>query len=63
MTGNICVGGVDLNPVSVACVAGLFGFSYSTVVMVLAVLAVCFFGWEYVEAILVLLPIPDPASF
>jgi hypothetical protein len=57
------VGGVDLNPVSVACVAGLFGFSYSTVVMVLAVLAVCFFGWEYVEAILVLLPIPDPASF
>lgn len=28
--------------------------------MAVGAVAACYFGWEYIEAILVLLPIPDP---
>jgi len=60
--GNICTGGLDQMPVSTKCEAGFLGYSWSTIFMVVGVVALIYFGWEYVEAILVLLPIPDPSS-
>jgi len=59
--GNICVGGTDLNPISTKCEAGFLGYAWSTIFMVVGAVAACYFGWDYIEAILVLLPIPDPA--
>ena len=61
--GNKCYGGVDLDPTQHACsgialigsVAGGRNF-----VLGLVIIAVLYYGWPIVEAILLMLPIPDP---
>lgn len=34
--------------------------SWSTIIMIAIIGAICYYGWSFIEAILILLPIPDP---
>jgi hypothetical protein len=59
----MCVGGVDLNPVVYSCsysgmIFGLFSMKSFLYVLILA--GALYFGWPYIEALLITLPIPDP---
>lgn len=57
------MGGVDLNPTIYSCTySGAFMrfLSLKKFVFVLIAAAILYFGWAYVEAILLILPIPDP---
>ena len=58
--GNRCYGGLDLNPTSYSCsgVSGLF--SLKNVMTLLVVGLIIYFGWPAIEAIVLILPIPDP---
>jgi len=47
-------------PVSKSCGSGVFGYEYKTILIVASIIALCYFGWEYIEAIIIILPIPDP---
>lgn len=61
--GNKCVDGVDLNPTVYACSYSgwlMNIFSIKAVLYLMVVAAALYFGWNYVEAILIALPIPDP---
>lgn len=63
--GNICSGGLDLAPYRYECnYRGYFGslFSFKGLIMTAILAAVLYFGWPIIEAVLILLPIPDPAS-
>lgn len=58
--GNKCMGGLDLNPYVYSCsaIGGLFTFRN---ILILAIIAMAlYFGWPVIEAILIMLPIPDP---
>jgi len=63
--GNMCEGGIDLNPYRYQCSTGGYLASFFTFrgFFMLAVLgALCYYGWPIIEAILLLLPIPDPSD-
>ena len=61
--GNMCYGGVKLDPVKKACtkvawltsVINLKNFALSVIIG-----ACLYYGWPIIEAILIVLPIPDP---
>lgn len=61
--GNQCTGGVDLSPYRYQC--STFGsvtriFSLRNLFLAALVGALLFYGWPIIEAVLLLLPIPDP---
>ena len=61
--GNVCEGGIDLQPYRYACsttgyIASFFTFRSLFMMGVLG--ALCYYGWPVIEAVLLLLPIPDP---
>jgi len=33
---------------------------WNTVVILIVLIGACYYGWAFVEAVLILLPIPDP---
>jgi hypothetical protein len=57
------MGGLQLDPVRYACSSGLVSsiLSFRGIVMCSVLAAVLYFGWPIIEAILIVLPIPDPA--
>ena len=60
--GNICHGGVQLSPQVYYCSAGFVSslFSWTGIFMMAVCGAVLYYGWPVIEAILIMLPIPDP---
>lgn len=61
--GNICEGGIDLSPYRYQCTSmGYFKsfFSFRSLFMIAVIGAICYYGWPVIEAVLLLLPIPDP---
>jgi len=63
--GDICEGGIDLNPYRYQCSTGGYIASFFTFrgFFMLAVLgALCYYGWPIIEAVILLLPIPDPSD-
>ena len=63
--GNICRGGIDLSPYRYPCSSyGFFGslFSFRGLITIAVVGAILYYGWPIIEAVLLLLPIPDPAD-
>jgi hypothetical protein len=58
--GNKCSGGVDLNPSVHSCSAMGGFFSFRNILILVLIIAGLYFGWPIVEAILIMLPIPDP---
>ena len=61
--GDLCTGGVDLNPRVMTCGYGglIFGIvSMRNLILALVICAVIYYGWPFFEAIIVKLPIPDP---
>ena len=63
--GDICVGGVDLSPYRYQCSTGGWiasFFSFRSIFMIAVLGALCYYGWPVIEAVLLMLPIPDPAD-
>jgi hypothetical protein len=60
--GDICTGGVQLQPTIYYCRGGFVRhlFSWTGVFMMIVCGAVLYYGWPVIEAIVILLPIPDP---
>ena len=58
--GNRCVGGLDLNPISYSCSAVGGFFTFKTLLTLAVVGLALYFGWPIIEAVLIILPIPDP---
>lgn len=57
--GNKCFGGLDLNPTVYSCSA--MGFiSIHTIGYLIIFVAIIYFGWPLIEAVIIALPIPDP---
>jgi len=57
--GNMCTGGLDLNPYVYSCSpSGIF--SFRTLLFLIIIVAVLYFGWPLIEGLLIALPIPDP---
>ena len=62
---NICEGGLDLNPYRYQCSTGGYVASFFTFrgfFMLVVLAALCYYGWPIIEAVLLLLPIPDPSD-
>lgn len=62
---NICEGGIDLNPYRYQCSTGGYIASFFTFrgfFMLVVLGALCYYGWPIIEAVLLLLPIPDPTD-
>ncbi len=59
MPGNKCIGGLDLNPIVYSCSAVSF-LSLHTLGYLIIIVAILYFGWPLIEAIVIALPIPDP---
>ena len=63
--GNICSGGIDLSPARYQCTAkGWLAswFTFRGMFMLALIGALCYYGWPVIEAVLLLLPIPDPTE-
>ena len=63
--GNICTGGIDLAPYRYQCSSSgrfLQLFSFRNILIIAAISAICYYGWPMIEAILLMLPIPDPSD-
>lgn len=60
--GNICEGGLDLSPYRYECNSSWLGsiFTFRGIITVAIVGAILYYGWPLIEAVLLLLPIPDP---
>jgi len=57
------VGGLDLNPTVISCGYNkiLFGFiSMKTILVIVGVVLIIYYGWSMIEKALLYLPIPDP---
>ena len=54
------MGGMDLNPFVYSCsgLGGLFTFRNGLILAI--ILIMLYFGWPIIEAILIMLPLPDP---
>lgn len=37
-------------------------FSFRNILIIAAISAICYYGWPMIEAVLLLLPIPDPSD-
>ena len=62
---NICEGGIDLNPTRYQCSTGGYiasFFTFRSFFMIVVLGALCYYGWPIIEAVLLLLPIPDPSD-
>ena len=63
--GDICEGGIDLAPYRYQCsTSGYIAswFTFRGIFMLGVMGALCYYGWPIIEAILLLLPVPDPAD-
>jgi hypothetical protein len=64
--GDMCTGGVDLEPVKHACngMTAVFGTGgpFKSLVTLALIGAILYYGWPIIEQILLMLPIPDPAN-
>jgi len=61
--GNMCYGGVQKDPIKKACTKfGLIAtyLQSKSIIVVLVLGAALYFGWPIIEAIILVLPIPDP---
>jgi hypothetical protein len=61
--GNKCYGGVQLDPVKKPCNGLAFLKSLGNLkglIIIALIAAVIYYGWPVIEAILLMLPIPDP---
>jgi hypothetical protein len=61
--GNQCYGGTELEPYRRACTSfGWLGslISFKTIATIALVCACFYYGWPIIEAIILVLPIPDP---
>ena len=58
--GNRCVGGLDMNPTVKYCSTFRGLFNFRTILILAIVGVILYFGWPILEAILIILPIPDP---
>lgn len=61
--GNMCYGGVQLDPKKKACTSLVWFTSLigsKTLIFALLVGAALYYGWPIIEAIILVLPIPDP---
>merc|ERR1712070_1084278 len=61
--GNKCYGGLKLEPVKRACSHFVWFttlLSFKTIVTTAVVLAVLYYGWPIIEALILVLPVPDP---
>lgn len=60
--GNICTNGVQLEPEVKYCRYAITKtlFSWTGLFMTCICIGVLYYGWPVIEAILILLPIPDP---
>ena len=56
--GNKCIGGLDLSPTSYSCRTGFVSFKGVLYFVILAL--ALYFGWPLIEALILVLPIPDP---
>lgn len=59
--GNICTSGLQLAPAVYKC-TGFSVFSLRGAFLLCALAGLLFYGWPFVEAFLILLPLPDPKS-
>jgi hypothetical protein len=58
--GNRCYGGLDLNPETYSC-SLVGGFFTLRTFLYLAIIGLaCYYGWPVIEALIIVLPIPDP---
>lgn len=63
--GNKCEGGIDLAPYRYQCSGSGYiasFFSFRSLFMLAVIGALCYYGWPIIEAVLLLLPIPEPAE-
>jgi hypothetical protein len=63
--GNMCYGGLNLEPSKRACSSFIWLSSIfkSKAIIIVAVLAVAlYYGWPIIEAVILVLPIPDPKN-
>jgi len=62
--GNRCVGGVDLNPAVYSCSYSGLLLSHTlkarNLFFLAILIALCYYGYPYLEGIIILLPLPDP---
>lgn len=60
--GNICTGGIQLQPTLIQCSSSFTEelFTWTGLFMTAICCAVLYYGWPVIEAILIMLPIPDP---
>jgi hypothetical protein len=56
---NKCVGGLDLNPIVYSC-SPITLFSFRSILYIVIIFGILYFGWPLIEAVLIALPIPDP---
>lgn len=64
--GDRCIGGLDLNPQVYSCnyKGMILGFlSLKTFLSLIIMGAIFYFGWPFIEALLIVLPIPDPKEY
>ena len=59
--GNICTAGIQQHPAVYQC-SGRRWLSVSGFLMMCVFAAVIYFGWPIIEAVLIMLPIPDPKA-
>jgi hypothetical protein len=57
--GDKCMGGLDLNPTVYTC-SPVSMFSIRTLGYLIIIGAILYFGWPFIEALIIALPIPDP---
>lgn len=63
--GNVCEGGIDLSPARYHCSSGGWiasWFTFRGIFMLGVIGALCYYGWPLIEAVLLLLPVPDPSD-
>lgn len=60
--GNICSGGVDLSPYRYQCNLSGKLLSLRSLMMLIILAVVCYYGWPIIQTIIVLSPIPDPSD-
>lgn len=61
----MCEGGIDLSPARYHCSSGGWiasWFTFRGIFMLAVIGALCYYGWPVIEAVLLLLPVPDPAD-
>jgi len=60
--GNMCVGGVNLEPQKISCGYGLLSKigSLKGIFYLMLIGCLVYFGWNYIEALIIFLPFPDP---